>query len=291
MQSSHNNHTPTLGQALGTARQRLQATSPSPAVDASILLCHVLGCSPGHLIAWPEKQLTQTQAKQFERILQQRIAGEPVAYITGAREFWSLSLKISSDVLIPRPETETLVEFALAKFPGSAHLAVADLGTGSGAIACALAAEHPQWDIVATDTSVAALEIARINAEAHKLGNIRFLQGTWFEPLAGHRFDLVISNPPYVANGDPHLEQGDVRFEPDSALVSGPLGMDAISLITGAAGQHLNTGGWLIIEHGYDQQQAVYDCFSQAGFEDIAQLNDLAGQPRMTAGRNAESIA
>ena len=279
----------TISQALSEARHRLQATSASPAVDASILLCHVLGCSPGHLIAWPDNQLSPHQASQFKEILQQRIEGKPVAYITGEREFWSLSLKVTSDVLIPRPETETLVEFVLEKFSSSPALTVADLGTGSGAIACALAVERPAWNIIATDISTEALDIARHNASLHKLENIRFVHGQWLEPLTDLDFDLIISNPPYIAIEDPHLAQGDVRFEPEAALASGEQGMDAITHLTRQAVQRLKAGGWLIVEHGYDQQQLVYDCYQQGGFEDILQLTDLAGQPRVTAGRHAKS--
>jgi release factor glutamine methyltransferase len=279
----------TINQALSDARHSLQATSPNPAVDASILLCHVLGCSPAHLIAWPDNQLSPHQALQFKEILQQRIEGKPVAYITGEREFWSLSLKVTNDVLIPRPDTETLVEFVLEKFPGSPALTVADLGTGSGAIACALAAERPAWNIIATDNSPEALNIARLNASVHKLENIHFVHGEWFEPLTDLEFDLIISNPPYVAIDDPHLAQGDVRFEPEAALSSGELGMDAIAHLALQAGQYLKAGGWLIVEHGYDQQQLVYDCYKQGGFENIVQLTDLAGQPRVTAGRHGKS--
>ena len=275
----------TIKQALSEARNRLQTTSPSPTVDASTLLCHVLGCSPSHLIAWPDKELSQQQAVQFSDILQQRNTGTPVAYITGEREFWSLPLNVTRDVLIPRPETETLVEFVLEKFSDKTALSVADLGTGSGAIACALAVEHPRWNITATDASGEALRIAQLNASAHKLENIHFLHGQWFEPLAALDFDLIISNPPYVAIDDPHLIEGDVRFEPEAALISGEQGMDAIAQLTRQAGNYLRTSGWLIVEHGYDQQQVVYHCFKHGGYEDIVQLSDLAGQPRVTAGR------
>lgn len=279
----------TISQALSDARLRLRATSPSPAVDASILLCHVLGRSPEHLIAWPDKQLSPQQASQFKEILQQRVGGKPVAYITGEREFWSLSLKVTDDVLIPRPDTETLVEFVVEKFSDSPALTVADIGTGSGAIACALAAERPAWNIIATDSSMEALNIARLNASIHKLENISFVHGQWFEPLAGFDFDLIVSNPPYVAIDDPHLAQGDVRFEPEAALVSGKLGMDAITHLALQAGQLLKAGGWLVVEHGYDQQQLVYDCYQRGGFENIVQLTDLADQPRVTAGRKGNS--
>ncbi len=279
----------TISQALSDARHSLQATSPTPAADASILLCHVLGCSPSHLIAWPDNQLPPHQASQFKEILQQRAEGKPVAYITGEKEFWSLPLKVTADVLIPRPETETLVEFVLEKFSNGPALAVADLGTGSGAIACALAAERHAWKITATDSSMEALDIARHNASVHKLENIHFVHGQWLEPLAELDFDLIISNPPYVAIGDPHLAQGDVRFEPEAALASGKQGMDAITHLAQQACQHLKAGGWLIVEHGYDQQQLVYDVYKQGGFENIVQLTDLAGQPRVTAGQQGKS--
>ncbi len=279
----------TVKQVLNDARNKLQPGSESPAVDASVLLCHVLECSPAHLIAWSEKELSTLQLSQFNDALQQRLLGEPVAYITGEKEFWSLSIQVSPDVLIPRPETETLVEFVLETFSDRAVLDIADLGTGSGAIACALATEHPRWNIVATDASAAALNIAQNNASTHKLDNVQFRHGHWLEPLDGLEFDLVISNPPYVADKDPHLDQGDVRFEPEAALTSGESGLDAITHLTQHAGDCLKAGGWLIVEHGYDQQQAVYDCFEHGGFKDIVQLNDLAGQPRMTAGRFTKS--
>ncbi len=281
----------TIYQALREARVQLQASSPSPAVDASILLCHILGCSSAHLIAWPDKVLSQQQATKFHTALQQRIEGTPVAYITGEREFWSLNLKVTSDVLIPRPETETLVEFVLERFSASTSVKLADVGTGSGAIACALAVERPQWDVFATDLSAAALDIARINASAYKLENVQFFQGRWLEPLAAHDFDVIISNPPYVALGDPHLSEGDVRFEPESALTSGERGMDAITLLTRQSPDYLKAGGWLIVEHGCDQQRAAADCFRQGGFDNIVQLTDLAGLPRLSAGQYDKSNA
>ncbi len=278
----------TIEQALRNARQALQSTSDSPSVDASVLLCHVLACDPAHLLAWPDKALTSDQQSRFRALLQRRQQGQPVAYIVGKKEFWSLSLRVSPDVLIPRPETETLVEFVLDRFSGQDAMNVADLGTGSGAIACAIASERPGWMIMATDASQAALEIARTNAARNGLENISFRPGHWFEPLDGMTFDLIISNPPYVAQGDPHLDQGDVRFEPESALASGTQGMDAIMHLAQQAPRYLENGGWLIVEHGFDQQKMVHDCFEQAGYETIIQLNDLAGQPRMTAGRHVE---
>ena len=279
----------TIKQALNDARLALRSSSDSPSVDASVLLCHVLACAPAHLLAWPDRTLTSDQQSQFGMLLQQRLQGHPVAYIVGQKEFWSLALQVSPDVLIPRPETETLVEFVLDRFSAEETLDVADLGTGSGAIACAIASERPRWNIIATDASPAALEIAQTNAASNRLENIAFRLGHWFEPIADMTFDLIISNPPYVAEDDPHLDQGDVRFEPEGALAAGRQGMDAIRHLARHAGRHLGNGGWLIVEHGFDQQQIVYDCFAQSGYEDIIQLSDLAGQPRMTAGRYVKS--
>ncbi|MBT8127768.1 MAG: peptide chain release factor N(5)-glutamine methyltransferase [Gammaproteobacteria bacterium] len=279
----------TINHNLNDACQLLQTVSPSPAADASRLLCFVLDCNSAHLIAWPEKELTPQQAAGFAELLKRRLIGEPIAYITGAREFWSLPLKVNQDVLIPRPETETLVEFVVDRFAERDGIKTADLGTGSGAIACALATERPQWDIVATDISHAALQIARSNANMLKLDNIRFCQGNWFEAIAGDVFDLIISNPPYVADDDHHLAEGDVRFEPELALTAGAQGLDAIQILTRQAGDYLTADGWLIVEHGYDQRSAVQDCFLQGGFEEIVQLTDLASLARVTAGRSPGS--
>ena len=275
----------TISQALTQARQQLQTSSPSPASDASILLCHVLDCSSSHLIAWPDKQLSDDQSQNYNALIQQRSQGTPVAYITGEKEFWSLLLKVTPAVLIPRPETETLVEFTLETLKDNPKAKIADLGTGSGAIACALASEQPDWHITATDASAEALAIAKQNAEAHQLHNIDFVQGHWFQALQRQDYDMVISNPPYVAAGDPHLGQGDVRFEPDDALSSGIQGMDDIEAIAREAADHLIPGGWLAVEHGYDQQQLVHDCFTRNGFVDITQQADLAGIVRITAAR------
>jgi release factor glutamine methyltransferase len=281
----------TINQTLTDARNQLQPFSPSPAVDASVLLSHVLGCSQSHLIAWPDKELTRQQLLDFNKLLQQRINGEPVAYLTGKKEFWSLSLKVTHAVLIPRPETETLVEFVLENFSAATRLKIADLGTGSGAIACALAVERPQWSILATDVSAAALDVARLNASAHNLQNIHFAHGAWFNALTDDDYDLIISNPPYIAADDIHLAEGDVRFEPSAALTSGADGMDAITQLTRQSGDYLADDGWLVVEHGYDQQQLVHDSFSNAGFTEITQRADLAGLPRITAGKYCHSSA
>jgi release factor glutamine methyltransferase len=277
-----------IEQVLASALVQLNSCSASPALDAQILLAFALGCSRTHLLAWPQKLLTTEQLDRFRQLIELRICGHPVAYLTGTREFWSLPLKVDESTLIPRPETETLVEFVLERFAADTVLDVVDLGTGSGAIACAIASERPRWNIVASDVSTAALDIARDNAHTHGLNNIHFVHGDWFEALAGEsRFDLIVSNPPYIAAGDPHLSTGDVAFEPATALVSGADGLDDIRRIAAQAPGRLKAAGWLALEHGYDQQPAVAAILRAAGFDANEQRRDLAGVPRMTAGRHA----
>jgi len=217
-------------------------------------------------------------------LLARRVAGEPVAYLLGHRGFWTLDLAVSPATLIPRPETELLVELALARLPADTPLAVADLGTGSGAIALALASERPQVDVTATDLSAAALDMARGNAARNGLARVRFVQGAWFAPLQGMRFDLIASNPPYIASNDPHLQQGDLRHEPATALASGIDGLDDLRLIVADAGAHLLPGGWLLIEHGWDQGAAIRALFEHAGFEQVYTERDLEQRDRVTRG-------
>lgn len=280
---------PGIGETLLAATQRLQASSGSARIDAEILLCHVLSCNTAHLAAWPEKNLSLEQTQQFDQLITKRESGTPVAYLTGRREFWSLELDVSADILIPRPETETLVEFVLEHFSQQKNMHVVDLGTGSGAIALAIAHEHPDWKITATDISQDALTVAQKNADKHQIKNIEFRISHWFDALKDQSFDIIISNPPYVAENDPHLSDGDVRFEPASALVSGINGMDDIKAITTEVARYLKHNGWLILEHGYDQKKQVLDCFKAAGFKTIVQKSDLLNQPRMTAGRFSSS--
>lgn len=277
---------PSIEQALADAVLRLAATSPSPRADAEILLAHVLGRGRSHLFAWPRRILERGHADAFRRLVDLRAQGTPVAYLTGRKEFWSLSLRVDISTLIPRPETETLVEFVLERWGESARLAVADLGTGSGAIACALASERPGWDILAGDISADALGVARANAQALGLGNIRFVRSDWFAAVAtAERFDLVVSNPPYVAAADPHLRRGDLAHEPVAALAAGVDGLDAIRRIASEAPRRLRPGGWLVLEHGYDQSHAVAAILRRDGFASLEQRRDLAGILRMTAGR------
>jgi len=276
---------PSFDQALADAALRLAGTSPTPHADAQILLAHVLGRERSHLVAWPEKVLEDRHAEAFRQLVAQRLRGVPVAYLTGHKEFWSLSLRVDASTLIPRPETETLVEFALDGFDASTKLAVADLGTGSGAIACALASERPRWQIQASDICAAALAVAQANALALGLRNIDFVRGDWFAAFdAAARFDLVVGNPPYIAAADPHLGRGDLAHEPPGALVAGADGLDAIRRIASQAPRRLRPGGWLVLEHGYDQARAVADILRRAGFERVEQRRDLAGILRMTAG-------
>lgn len=274
----------TISDALHSAARQLQPFTSSARIDAEALLCFVLQCNTAHLAAWPEKLLTPEQAASFSELIQHRQTGTPIAHLTGHREFWSLNLEVTPATLIPRPETETLIEFVLEQCENKKNCRLVDLGTGSGAIAIAIASERPDWNITATDISQQALAIAQNNAERHNLKNISFTMSNWFDALHEQSFDIIISNPPYIAENDPHLLQGDVRFEPPGALTSGAKGMNDIKLITQAAKQHLNKQSWLILEHGFDQKQAVFDCMHAAGFDPIIQHNDLLNQPRVTAG-------
>lgn len=275
----------TLAEFLATATQSLAASSPSPRLDAEVLLMHATGLGRTALITHADAPLTTEQEAVLSALLARRVRGEPVAYLTGTREFWSLELHVTPDVLIPRPETELLVEQALTHIPRDAAWTIVDLGTGSGAIALAIASERPHCRILATDASERALAVARANAQRLAIGNVEFLHGEWFAPLAGRVFDLIASNPPYIAEGDPHLDAGDVRFEPRAALASGPDGLDAIRLLAARSPTHLTTGGWLLLEHGYDQQTSVRSLLASHGFQDITGYRDLAGNARVTAGR------
>jgi len=275
-----------IQQALQQASNELAESSPSPALDAQVLLCHVLQCNSAHLAAWPEKALTDEQQERYGRLIAQRQHGLPVAHLTGQREFWSLDFSVNNSTLIPRPETETLIEFILSHFADRKHLRMLDMGTGTGAIAIAIASEKPGWQITASDIAAAAVELARHNSEKLKCENINFIQSDWFENISAKDFDLIVSNPPYIAADDPHLSQGDLRFEPATALVSGKSGMDAIEHICMQAKNHLAKNGWLIVEHGYNQKQQVADCFTKNGFVQITQQQDLSGHIRMSAGKH-----
>jgi len=253
--------------------------------EAEMLLLHVLGRERSWLFAHATDLLDPATAEAFAALLQRRIAGEPVAYLLGRRGFWTLDLAVSPATLIPRPETERLVELALERLPAGMPLRIADLGTGSGAIALALASERPLAQIVATDMSADALAVAAGNARQHGLANVAFRQGSWHAPLADERFDLIASNPPYIANDDPHLAQGDLRFEPATALASGHDGLDDIRLIIAGAPAHLLPGGWLLMEHGWDQGEAIRALLEDAGFVEVGTALDLEQRDRVSLGR------
>lgn len=257
----------------------------SPRLEAELLLCTVLGQQRSYLYTWPDRALTEDQQLRFETLLARRIAGEPVAHILGERGFWTLELKVTPDTLIPRPETELLVEAALARIPIDAAWQIADLGTGSGAIALAIASERPGCRLCAVERSAAALAVARENAEKQGLDNIEFLQGDWFGPLRDRHFDMIVSNPPYIPQQDPHLKLGDVRFEPLTALASGEDGLDDIRHIVATAPDYLKPSGWLLLEHGYDQGEQVVSLLRQAGYGAAEDLPDLQGHGRVAVGR------
>ena len=275
----------TIEQALATAIRQLTEQPDTANLDAELLLAHVLHKNRAWLHTWPDYELSAEQTLQFQQLVARRAGGEPVAHLLGRQEFWSLSLRVTADTLIPRPETERLVELALERIPHTAAWSIADLGTGSGAIALALAKERPLCRILATDRSAAALAVARDNARTHQLANVRFRQGTWFEALQHEAaFDMIVSNPPYIREDDPHLQQGDVLFEPAAALQAGQTGLADLQHLIREALPHLKPGGWILLEHGYDQAAAVMQLLKQAGYEQVSDYTDLAGQPRVVAG-------
>lgn len=278
--------TATWADAIAAAAARLAGRVDDPRLEAEMLLARALGEPRSRLHTWPRRPLPEADRVRFETLLARRLAGEPMAYIFGHREFWSLRLTVTPDVLIPRPETEQLVETALECLPADTPLAVADLGTGSGAVALAIARERPLARITATDLNPRALDVARANARRHGLVNVEFLTGTWFAPLADRTFDAIVSNPPYVATDDPHLDRGDLRFEPRAALVAEAGGLAALREIIKEAPAFLRDDGRLLLEHGCDQADAVTSALRARGFHQVATRNDLAGHPRISFGRH-----
>lgn len=275
-----------ISDLLKYSTQQLAETSGSPRLDAEILLAYSLQKPRSFLYTWPEHIPTPSQLKEYESHLKQRQSGQPIAYLTGYREFWGMALTVTPDTLIPRPDTELLIETVLQYVSHQQTLNILDLGTGSGAIAIALASELPKAVITATDKSATALAIAQHNAKQHQQRHIRFILSDWFSGIASdERFDLIISNPPYIAENDEHLTQGDVRFEPRTALASGPDGLDDIRHLIKHAPNYLAEGGWLMLEHGYDQATVVKEILQQNDYEHTHCLQDLAGNDRVSCGQ------
>lgn len=270
---------PTIREALDAAQQ---ATSR---IEARVLLREVLHQSDAYLLAHDDELLTAGQAQQYVALVVRRVAGEPIAYITGRREFYGREFKVTEAVLIPRPETELLVELALQRLPVGASARVLDLGAGSGCIGITIAAERPQAQVTLVDASEAALEIARTNAAQWAPSNTTLLYSDWYSAIGEERYDLIVANPPYIADGDAHLQQGDLRFEPRTALAAGPDGLNDLQRIIAQAPQHLRAGGWLLLEHGFDQAVACAWLLEAAGLQDHFNAPDLAGIPRISGGR------
>jgi release factor glutamine methyltransferase len=254
-------------------------------LEAEILLAACLDRPRSHLFAWPERQVEPQLQERFAALIRRRASGEPIAYLLGQREFWSLPLTVTQQTLIPRPETETLVTLALEKMPHNRALRIADLGTGTGAIALAIARERPRSEVIATDISADALFVAKGNALRLGIDNVRFVCGSWCRAFTSDAFDFVLSNPPYVAETDPHLREDDLRFEPRTALAAGPEGMNELQRLVPCAHSRLHRDGWLMVEHGYDQGGKVMQLMRTQGFREISDHHDAAGQSRVTLGQ------
>ncbi len=272
---------PPINKIIDTTVQQLP-NSDTPRLDVEILLCHILKKNRSYLYTWPENQLTDDQYQQFQTLLDHRIHGKPIAYLTGNKEFWSLELQVTKDTLIPRPETELLVEQTLIRLPSNST--IIDLGTGTGAIALAIAKERPQCHITATDKSSQALQIAKNNAQNLALQNVKFILSDWFSKDLGMA-TIIVSNPPYIRIDDPHLIQGDVQHEPRNSLISGIDGLTDIRKIIIQSYNHLLKEGWLLLEHGYDQAEQVRNLLTENNYHSIETYNDLSNQPRVTVGQ------
>ena len=275
----------TISHALTWASARLGGSSTSAHLDAEILLTHVLKVSRTYLITSPATTLTSSQQNDFLNLIARRAQGEPLAYLIGNREFWSLDITVTPDTLIPRPESELLVELVLNKFSDATPRIIADLGTGSGALALALASERPDWVVHATDRVAATLAVANENAARLQLSNIIFHEGFWCDALPGIKFDAIVSNPPYIAEGDPELAQDVAQFQPRAALIAGADGLADLRLIINNAGAFIRQDGYLLLEHGARQSAEVANLMASAGFQEILAYTDLAGLSRVTEGR------
>jgi len=272
-------------QALLSESCRALKDSSSPMLDSEVLLAFCFNKNRSFFRAWPEKIVPEAIFNQFALLLNERIKGAPIAYLTAEKEFWSRSFFITADVLIPRPETELLVEIALALIPANEKMVIADLGTGSGIIAITLGLERPACEILAIDKSTAALTIAKKNAANLHTRNITFLEGSWLQGIHNASLDLIVSNPPYIDAEDEHLQQGDVKFEPSSALIADNQGLADFQLIIEQASNALKPRGLLVFEHGFEQHQPIQELFKKAGFTDIKTYQDLLGHPRVTQGQ------
>ena len=276
---------PRVGDCLTAAAAALaRLPQATPRLEAELLLAEATGWTRTRLVAWPDRVLDPEAAERFDALLARRLAGEPLAYIRGRQAFWTLELRVTPDTLIPRPETELLVEIALELPDPDRPRRVADLGTGSGAIAAAVASERPAWSLIATDRSAAALAVARGNFRDLGLAHVATVRADWLAPFGPGSLDLILSNPPYVAAGDPHLREGDLPFEPPAALASGPDGLDAIRRIAADACRCLRPGGLIVLEHGYDQGEPVRGLLQAAGLAGVETRHDLSGHERATLG-------
>lgn len=280
-----------ITQCLQFARE-LESISDSPRLDIELLLCHVLQKNRTYLFTWPDKTLSPEQTEEFLQFFNRRKSGEPIAHILGQREFWSLPIAVNNSTLIPRPDTELLVELVLELFANDApqqKRSCLDLGTGTGAIVLAIASEKPQWQLVGVDKSADAVALAQQNRDQLNFGHVEIKQSDWFSAIPAQQFDVIVSNPPYIDPQDPHLQQGDVRFEPRSALIADNQGLADIELIIQHSWNYLCEQGWLLLEHGYDQGQAVRDLLIARGFAQVETRTDLGGNERVTLGRKGES--
>lgn len=275
-----------INSILRSAAQQFIVVSDTPRLDAEVLLMHVLGVTRAQLLARGEQDLSDVQLQAFQTLITRRQIGEPIAYIIGYREFWSLTFAVTRDTLIPRPETELLVELALNKFPADQAISVADLGTGCGAIALAIAYERSVWQVMAIDRVAEVLSVAKYNAKHLQIDNVEFCLGNWCDALGSKQYQLIVSNPPYIRNNDEHLLQGDVRFEPHTALAAGEDGLQDLQGIIACAGKNLLPKGWLLLEHGFDQAEAVRELMLARGFQAIVSYQDLSGKDRVTIGCN-----